>query len=188
MSSQSSDRPVFELPVLHTPPAFAPVCPYIYRSGDPSGNPHSFAFLDTLRIKTMVVLSIEAPSKQLTEYCNRSNVQMHHFGIERRWPAASRAGGGGSLSHHLFLSPHEINSFSVLESIVKDSLEILLDARNYPVLVLDTSGIFETGTLIGCLRKMQGWNFASILVEYRSFAGSRSRSANERFIEVRPSC
>ena len=73
----------------------------------------------------------------------------------------------------------------MLESIIKDGLETLLDTRFHPVLVLDTAGIFEAGTLLGCLRKMQGWNFASILVEYRSFAGSRSRSANERFIEVR---
>lgn len=185
MTSQSIERPVLELPELRPPPAYAAVCPFIYRSGDPSSDPKSFDFLNTLHIKTMVLLSIEAPSKQLASYCSRSRVQMHHFGIERRWPSASKVCGGGGLSHNLFLSPHEINSFSVLESIVKDSLEILLDTRSYPALVLDTTGIFETGTLIGCLRKMQGWNFASILVEYRSFAGARARSANERFIEVR---
>lgn len=48
-----------------------------------------------------------------------------------------------------------------------------------------SAGIFETGTLLGCLRKIQGWNLSSILFEYRSFAGSLARSANERFIEVR---
>lgn len=48
-----------------------------------------------------------------------------------------------------------------------------------------SGGIFETGTLLGCLRKIQGWNLSSILFEYRSFAGSLARSANERFIEVR---
>ncbi|WFD33356.1 protein-tyrosine-phosphatase [Malassezia cuniculi] len=154
-TSPSGERPVIQLPELNPPPAFAAVCPFIYRSGDPTSNPKSFAFLDMLHLKTMVLLSIEAP-----------------------------AGKRGTHTHTPFLSPHEVNSFSVLESIVKDSLEILLDARNYPALILDTAGIFETGTLVGCLRKMQGWNFASILVEYRSFAGSRARSANERFIEM----
>jgi len=59
-----------------------------------------------------------------------------------------------------------------------------LDRTNHPVLIMDTSGIQETGVLVGCLRRMQRWDFASILVEYRSFAGARSRVVNERFIEM----
>jgi hypothetical protein len=27
------------------------------------------------------------------------------------------------------------------------------------------SGIHETGTLVGCLRKLEGWNFSSIVTE-----------------------
>ena len=176
------------VPELHPPPSFACVSPHIYRSGDPTRNAASFAFLDTLRLKTIVLLSIEYPSSALAAYCERNDIELQHFGIDWRWPTPTCMGehsAHGAMSHSLFLSPHEINSSSVLESIIKDGLETLLDTRFHPVLVLDTAGIFEAGTLLGCLRKMQGWNFASILVEYRSFAGSRSRSANERFIEVR---
>ncbi|KAK0540078.1 hypothetical protein OC842_000652 [Tilletia horrida] len=72
----------------------------------------------------------------------------------------------------------------ISERMVKDGLEIILDKKNHPVMIMDTSGIQETGVLVGCLRRMQRWDFASILVEYRSFAGTRSRTVNERFIEM----
>lgn len=31
---------------------------------------------------------------------------------------------------------------------------------------------------------MQRWNFATILLEYRHFAGNRARATNERFVEM----
>lgn len=52
------------------------------------------------------------------------------------------------------------------------------------MLVTDTSGIHEIGVLLGCLRKLQRWNFATILLEYRHFAGNRARATNERFVEM----
>ncbi|WFD29158.1 protein-tyrosine-phosphatase [Malassezia sp. CBS 17886] len=170
------------------PPIFGHVCPQIFRSADPTTVVDSFAFLDTLRLKSVLLLSIEDPSRALVDFCTRNRVTMHHFGIEHRWPTPNLAGErvprGAAFPSSLFLSPHELNSFSVLETIVKDCLELLLDVRNHPVLVTDTTGIFETGTLLGCLRKMQGWNLSSILVEYRAYAASRARSTNERFIEM----
>ncbi|KAK0555067.1 hypothetical protein OC861_004413 [Tilletia horrida] len=72
----------------------------------------------------------------------------------------------------------------ISERMVKDGLELILDKQNHPVMIMDTSGIQETGVLVGCLRRMQRWDFASIVVEYRSFAGARSRVVNERFIEM----
>jgi protein tyrosine/serine phosphatase len=32
------------------------------------------------------------------------------------------------------------------------------------------SGIHETGTLVGCLRKLEGWNFSSIVTEVGTHA------------------
>ncbi|GMF05726.1 unnamed protein product [[Candida] boidinii] len=34
-------------------------------------------------------------------------------------------------------------------------------------------GRHRTGTVIGCLRKLQGWNLASVSEEYRRFTGIR---------------
>lgn len=72
----------------------------------------------------------------------------------------------------------------VSEELIKEGIELVLDVRSHPLLVMCSSGIHETGTFIGCLRKLQGWNFNSILVEYRFFAGSKSRFVNEQFIEL----
>ena len=130
-------QPVIHVPTLIPPPAYAHVCPYIFRSADPSIQPESFGFLDTLGLKSIVLLSIEYPSKQLEVYCAKNHIEIHHFGIERRWPSPNNLESSSSASSHLFFSSQEINSFSVLESIVKDALELLLDVRNHPVLVTD---------------------------------------------------
>lgn len=37
---------------------------------------------------------------------------------------------------------------------------------------------------MGCLRKLQRWNLASIFSEYRRFAGFKVRAMNEQFIEL----
>jgi len=130
-------QPVIHVPTLIPPPAYSHVCPYIFRSADPSIQPESFGFLDTLGLKSIVLLSIEYPSKQLEVYCAKNHIEIHHFGIERRWPSPNNLESSSSASSHLFFSSQEINSFSVLESIVKDALELLLDVRNHPVLVTD---------------------------------------------------
>ncbi|ORZ19216.1 tyrosine phosphatase family-domain-containing protein [Lobosporangium transversale] len=70
------------------------------------------------------------------------------------------------------------------EELIKDGLEMVLDAKNYPIIVMDTSGIHEIGTFMGCLRRLQHWNFSSIIVEYRAYAGSKARYVNEQFIEL----
>jgi hypothetical protein len=58
-----------------------------------------------------------------------------------------------------------------------------LDARNHPVLVCCTSGIFQTAPLVGCLRRVQNWSMTAILDEYRSFAGAKGRLMHEQYIE-----
>eukprot|EP01135_Chromosphaera_perkinsii_P011411 Nk52_evm56s2391 gene=Nk52_evmTU56s2391 len=72
----------------------------------------------------------------------------------------------------------------VSEELIKEALELVLDVSSHPVMVSCTSGIHQTGTFVGCLRKLQGWNMASIFHEYRMYAGSKSRYINEQFIEL----
>lgn len=49
---------------------------------------------------------------------------------------------------------------------------------------INRSGIHEIGTFMGCLRRLQHWNFSSIIVEYRAYAGNKARYVNEQFIEL----
>lgn len=57
------------------------------------------------------------------------------------------------------------------EASIKQALEIICDKRNHPLLVCCGMGRHRTGTVIGCLRKLQGWNLASVGEEYRRFTG-----------------
>lgn len=47
-----------------------------------------------------------------------------------------------------------------------------------------THGHGNAGTMIGCLRKLQGWNLTSTLEEYKRFVGPKIRVLNEQFIEL----
>lgn len=73
----------------------------------------------------------------------------------------------------------------VTDELIKEALELILNPDTHPVLVECTSGIHQTGTLVGCLRRLLNWNLASIVNEYRAFAGSlHPRVMNEQFIEL----
>lgn len=72
----------------------------------------------------------------------------------------------------------------VSEELVKETLELILNVQNHPLMIMDSSGLNETGTVVGCLRRIQGWNLSSIIEEYRRFAGSKAKNVNELFIEL----
>lgn len=142
---------------LTPPPCFGYVCPYIYRSADPTAAPESFSFLQTLGLKSIVLLSIEHPSKELSLFCAKNHIELHHFGLERRWPIQPAALSQPSCTSNLFFSSHEINSISVFESIVKDALELLLDVRNHPILVTDTYVAVTDTSARACLKQAPCW-------------------------------
>lgn len=62
---------------------------------------------------------------------------------------------------------------SLNEQTITKALELVVDKRNYPMLVCCGMGRHRTGTVIGCLRRLQGWNLASVSEEYRRFTGAR---------------
>ncbi len=70
------------------------------------------------------------------------------------------------------------------EETVLKALDILLEHSNYPICVLCGQGSHRTGTVVGCLRKLQRWNLTSIFEEYRRYAGAKVRLLNEQFIEL----
>lgn len=71
--------------------------------------------------------------------------------------------------------------------MVIEGMRLVLEPRNYPLLVMCNAGSHQTGTFVGCLRKLQRWTLSSILEEFRRYVGtsrSRSRLMNEQFIEL----
>lgn len=61
--------------------------------------------------------------------------------------------------------------------IITASLQILLDRRNYPVLVHSNKGKHRAGVLVGCMRRvLQGWSLAATHAEYGRYAGEKGEA------------
>lgn len=143
------------------PPAFGRVERGVYRSGPPTRA--SVPFLARLRLSNALFLSAE------------------HLQAEPR-AALSALGVAVSAKGTRAWSPgpewRPVNS-----RLLKEALEFVADARNHPVLLVCASGSHETGAVVACLRRMQGWGLTAALEEYRRFAGPRASHAVERAVE-----
>lgn len=148
------------LAILHPPNErivpplnFCPVERYLYRSGQPSNV--NFPFLLNLKLKTIIWLANEEPQDALLEFCDVHNIQLQF--------AAINPDGGEDDNPWDGLTEHSI----------RNALQTIVNADNYPLLVCCGMGRHRTGTVIGCLRRLMGWNLASVSEEYRRFTGSR---------------
>ncbi|KAI9006100.1 tyrosine-protein phosphatase required for protection against superoxide stress (By similarity) [Gaertneriomyces sp. JEL0708] len=132
----------------------------LYRSGQP--NELNFPFLEKLGLRTVVYLAPEEPNQRFLNFIDDQEIQFHHLG----------------------LSPSTSTWDPISEEVVLEALELMLDPGNYPMMVMCNLGRHRTGTVIGCLRKLQRWNLTSIFEEYRRYAGPKVRILNEQFIEL----
>lgn len=131
----------------------------LYRSGLP--NELNFPFLEQLSIKTMLHMSTEVLGEPLRSFLDDQQITIIELGQEDR-----------------ALEP-------VSPDAVKTALGYILNPAMYPVYVTCSQGRYRTGTVIGCLRKLQRWNLASVFEEYRRHAErDRARISTELFIEL----
>ncbi|CAO3660835.1 unnamed protein product [Rhizopus stolonifer] len=150
--------------ILCPPEQFGIVEPGIYRS-DMIQQIH-FTFLKQFGFKTLIMLSPELPNRVTNNFIEEGKINLVHVGMAT-W------------------KPTQPSTWRpVSEELIKEGLELILNVETHPILIMCTSGIHETGTLVGCLRKLEHWNFSSILTEYRAYAGSKARYVNEQFIEL----
>ena len=146
-------------------PVFAPlnygmVTDTIHRSAMPEAR--HLTFLELIGIRSVVVLSPKGPTPDLEKWAAECGVRLVH-------PASVQAGKSTALT--------EQAAASIVSVLLTDTLA-------GPILVTCPSGRYRTGVVVGCLRKAQRWNTASILEEYRRFAEGRARVENEEFMEV----
>eukprot|EP00244_Chara_vulgaris_P005288 TRINITY_DN20_c0_g1_i1.p1 TRINITY_DN20_c0_g1~~TRINITY_DN20_c0_g1_i1.p1 ORF type:complete len:167 (+),score=17.65 TRINITY_DN20_c0_g1_i1:59-559(+) len=144
------------------PPNFGMVEDDLYRSGQP--NELNFPFLERLRLKTVIYLSHEEPTNPFLNFLDDQDIEM------------VRPAGWDDQANNP-ASP-------ISEEEVLSALQIILLPQNYPLHVMCNLGRHRTGTVIGCLRKLQRWNLTAIFEEYRRYAGSKVRLLNEQFIEL----
>ncbi|KAL7750604.1 tyrosine-protein phosphatase required for protection against superoxide stress (By similarity) [Sorochytrium milnesiophthora] len=132
----------------------------LYRAGQP--NDLNFPFLEKLGLKTIVWLAPEEPNQRFLNFIDDQEIRLEHFG-----------------------AAPSVNSWDpVSEEVVLEALEVILNPRNYPLMIMCNLGRHRSGTVVGCLRKLQRWNLASIFEEYRRYAGAKVRVMNEQFIEL----
>ncbi|KAJ2737908.1 tyrosine-protein phosphatase required for protection against superoxide stress (By similarity) [Coemansia sp. BCRC 34301] len=86
--------------------------------------------------------------------------------------------------HHLGVLESGNASDPITEDMILEAFNLILDKKNHPMAIMCNIGRHRTGTVVGCLRKLQRWNLASIFEEYRRFAGPKVRILNEQFIEL----
>ncbi|KAL7415328.1 tyrosine phosphatase family-domain-containing protein [Mrakia frigida] len=164
-STVNNNKPSLPLPPLSVPSRFGIVQQGVFRSNTPL--PNQIPFLKTLGLKTILSLTPEASHPTLSTFYAQNGIEEIPLGMTL-W------------------QPYQMKDYRpISDQLVKETLEMILVKKIGPVLIIDPSGIHLTGIIVGCLRKLQHWNFASILVEYRSFAGpTKHRYSDEQYIEM----
>ncbi|BAM81328.1 hypothetical protein, conserved [Cyanidioschyzon merolae strain 10D] len=132
----------------------------LYRSGVP--NELNYPFLEKLNLRKVLYLSPDELPPQFLNFLDDHDIELVPVG----WDS------------------DQTPWMPISEEVVLAALDVILDTENYPLHVMCNLGRHRTGTVIGCLRKLQQWNLTSVLEEYRRYVGGKVRLLNEQFIEL----
>ena len=176
---QQQFRKIIQPPNLRIIPPlnFCPVEKQLYRSGQPSMINESF--LNELHLKTIIWLANEEPNDEFQEYCSDNNINIEYIGMinDFQLQFESNYNNNNNNNHNNNNNINRSNMVNPWDSLnditIKKSLEIIVDKSNYPILICCGMGRHRTGTVIGCLRRLQNWNLNSVSEEYRRFTGAR---------------
>ncbi|XP_071737131.1 inositol diphosphatase DSP4-like [Rutidosis leptorrhynchoides] len=134
----------------------------IFRSGFP--NITNLSFLKSLGIFSIIYLCPEPYPQENLDFINANAIKLHQFGIQK---AKDR-------------NPCK----DMQEERIRGALNVLIDPKNYPLLIHCKHGKHRTGCLVGCFRKVQRWGLCTIVAEYKKFAGNKSRLTDQIFLEM----
>ncbi|ODQ68298.1 hypothetical protein NADFUDRAFT_81305 [Nadsonia fulvescens var. elongata DSM 6958] len=164
--------PALQPLIRFVPPLnFALVDEGVYRSGHPL--PINYPFLEKLRLKTIIYLGDrqKEDNKDYIEWAaatstptstSKTPIKLHYFHVQ------------SAKEPYIENDPEKLTQ----------ALNILLDTRNYPVLIHSNKGKHRIGVLVGVMRKMlQGWCLAGIFDEYAKFAAGKG-DGDVEFIET----
>ncbi|KAJ1421390.1 protein-tyrosine phosphatase [Ochromonadaceae sp. CCMP2298] len=153
-------------PALFPPVNFNAVEEGLYRSGMPFEL--NFEFLKTLKLRTVVVLSSHFVDEALSGFFEEQGINVVY--------------GENAVSVSDTLRGVVL---PFAEEMVIETLKVLSNKINYPVLVTCKTGKTLTGVVVACLRKLCRWSLISIYEEFRRYAGgSRLQQQHEQFVEL----
>lgn len=146
---------------LEPPDAFGIVTQNISRCGTIS--PAHFNFLSLYDFKTVLLINEDNPIQRIADYLKSRGAKYTRIGI--------------------YSQRSSLQWRTQLDELVKLSLEYILDHDNQPMLI-SSSSTLHLCTIIGCLRKIQGWDLCSIMEEFRRFTPEQTFSLYENYIEM----
>jgi tyrosine-protein phosphatase SIW14 len=148
-------------PDIVIPPSnFSLVARGVYRGSYP--NFRNYTFLQTLQLRSILFLCPEDYSPMNKDFLEKHNIALIRVPME------------GNKEPFKIIEPE----------LVHKALEYITDSRNHPIYIHCNKGKHRTGTVIGCLRKLQLWTLTSIFDEYWKFAGIKARAIDQQYIEL----
>lgn len=180
--------------MLIPPDNFGVVQKGVYRCSKLEGD--HLPFLETLNLKLLILLDVAKPPRTLKSFLVDNNVNLYnlgglkisnHPGTDSNLELATgKSSSRSSNRSEATLEPNEIRSVQfdlekklkndmwmiIEKNLIVGALEVLLDKSKHGVLLVDL-----TLALVGILRKIEKWNFNSIINEYRTFTGNASKSS-----------
>ncbi|CUS23416.1 LAQU0S09e04258g1_1 [Lachancea quebecensis] len=153
----------------------------------------NLSFLETLNLKTVVFVGGQQPSKFFQEFFERYCIQWYVVKtadvssslapVNASTPKAAtdeKLTPLGSSGNETDYKLNDNDDLMILKSYsLKRTFELLLNTVNHNTILVD-----KTSIVVGVLRKMQRWNIASIINEYRLFSGKNCNYFAETLLEM----
>ncbi|RLO07620.1 hypothetical protein DYB28_000738 [Aphanomyces astaci] len=117
----------------------------------------NFRFLRRLKLKTLVSVIPEPPTKDLVDFCAHEGIVHHTFHAEK----------------------YSSDSVTVPPSTVVAILHVLLSNENLPIYIHCLDGANVIGVVVMALRKLQNWTKLATLQEFCRFTRDHSVEKDE---------
>lgn len=144
------------------PLSFAPVVSTdvrLYRSGYPM--PLNYSYIkDQLKLKTVVYIGDKDILAEYDEFLKQEDIGFHYI--------------------HMVSTRDED-----IQAQMENVLKIVLNVKNYPILIHSNKGKHRVGVVVGIIRKLlQGWSMTGIYQEYDLFSGGQKGDIDLEFITM----
>lgn len=133
---------------MEVPDEFVTIESGLYRIR--SFDAYALPFLESLRLRTIIVLDSGTPGPLVRDFAKRNSVRVVHFGTEP-WRSQSEV----SQQHHYW-------------SVLSEAMKYILDTRHYPLLILGNN------VLTGIVRRVENITLSAILAEFNSQSSVRA--------------
>ncbi|CCH44326.1 hypothetical protein BN7_3888 [Wickerhamomyces ciferrii] len=125
----------------------------------------NFAFLETLQLKSIVLLDNESPvMKNFQNFMTLNKIETIRFENQ-------------SINTDINENNQDWMVFN--EDVIRKVFKVILNKNNCNLLIVD-----KTNVIVGLLRKACKWIISSIVSEYRLYSGKNSNYFAETFLEL----